>query len=358
MADEHVHRGDISTYRNASETFLKQRRDDLRAQIFNPSLTFGEVVQNVVGPTAVTAAALGYSLWRGVGGAIDWLIVKSGNPWFHEHLTTSKGISYMANADAYQSYLIHSSEKIAGAIAGNGVGLAEAVQTILDHTGELKHNTGRDRLQAFLDKGPEHVNSPEGLREFIELVKDIHKKSPDSHVGQFARIIEGEKPVDIHAGRAIEGLLQKFEAGQLAPHNATAAARDVFMSFRDKIIGEGHRDNERIIRRWGAPLVIGVTTAAALFTASRSLSTTRRQKVLDMESEGSFIDRTMYERRHEARVAAAEAKTDGTDPANFKDAERQDEQQQKRDDAIKGGHAQRLDSRRADSAVATASPAL
>lgn len=327
MADDKIHPGDISTYRNAPEQFLRQRRDDLQVQIFHPVLGPAEFLQRVVAPAALTSGALGYSAWRAVGGLMDWLI-RSDNHWFRDHWKTKGGkISYMLNATRYEEALVGNSEMLGGLLTGQET-TGDVIDRILRDTEELGHTTGRDRLLDFVrDQSPEYLKSRESVRDFLRVLEDIHRSDPQAHIGQYHLI----------ATRIQELAAKQERAGE----RYTKLGRDAFFELKDKIIGQGHRDNEEIVNKRRAPLVIALTTAVALIGGIRAFTTTRRQKMLDMESETSFIDRRL-DQLEDAKAAAYE---DAGEPRQM-------------DGRPKGKHAQRLEESRIENAASAAAPMI
>jgi hypothetical protein len=304
MTEDKVKRGDISTYRNASDRFLEQRREDARAQIFNPNLSANEFGYGVLGPAAVAVIGAGWSVWQGIGRGLDWLIKNPKTPWFQENLMlkgTHGRIGYMTNVTGYEEALRANSENIAGVLAGK-ISVEKACTDILMHTELLKHRTGRGDIEALLAevKAAGHL-SPEQTQafalKFFGILEKIHTNDPQAHIGQYHRLTQDillalsptKTPLELET-------VLKGDKPQALIEGFTKEGRDAFHRTKQTIIGSALTDNRNIINRVRIPGTIAVASLLGLATAYRAYRTTKKQKTLDLESETSFIDRQLNER--------------------------------------------------------------
>ena len=284
MADNKVRKGDISTYQHASREFLEERKAELRREIYHPHLTSAEFTQGVVLPSSIASGAIGWSSWQALNKVLDHVARK---PWSARFMhVDNKATGFMGNKEAYEKALAHNTKNIATLFGEyTPKPIHEIVKSIIDDTGKLNHGLKEDRpiLQNLMQTVFTHYQIPEADKRntFFKALEDAHKRNPQGHVGQY-HLLRTE--------------MERLIAEGLKEPSSNRLGETAYHNLDNVIIGKGAQDNERIIAKYRNPALAAIVTIAAATTLWRGFRSTHKQKVLDMESETSFIDRLLDER--------------------------------------------------------------
>jgi len=296
--DTRVKKGNISTYENASDEYLKQRLEQIRVEIREPHLSVAEFFQGVASQVGFTALATGWTAWQGLDKALNWLVAK--HDWAASRMTVDGGkIGFMKDEKSYEETLVKVSKKISDFIAGGGESQMNAdklLQALIDEPKALGHTGAVERLTELQKEFKTLAEEAKGTR-LLDVLKEINTANRQGHAGQYARIWD-----------RIDKL--KAESPGLSP---SRLAEEAFMDLKGDIIGRGLEDNHRIINKYRIPATAVLVTGAALFAGYRSQHSSLKQKVLDLESEASYIERLQRERRHKASEEKSEPKESAPD---------------------------------------------
>lgn len=294
--DSRINKGNISNYESASDDFLKKRMEEIRVEIRNPRLSVTEFTQSVATQAAFAALATGWSAWEGLKRGITWLVSK--HDWFAERMTVDSGkISFMKDDTKYAETLQNVSRSIADLICKeNGMTADKLLTILIEKPQALGHVGSVERLTELKNefKTLSEEAKPARLKE---VLKDIQSKNRQAHVGQYAKVWEQIEKI-------------KSDVPSLPSHRI---ADDAFFALKNTILEAGEHDNLRIINKYRVPAVVALVSGAALFSGYRTYRSAAKQKMLDLESEASYIERVIRE-RHQAQETK-ESKPDTSEPA-------------------------------------------
>ena len=291
--DSRIKKGNISNYESASDDFLKKRLEEIRVSIRDPHLSVSEFMQGVVSQAGWTALAAGWTAWEGLKRGITWLVTK--HDWFAERLTVDSGkISFMKDDTKYAETLQNVSRSIADLICNeNGMTADKLLTILIEKPQALGHVGSVERLNELKNefKTLSEEAKPARLKE---VLKEIQSKNRQAHVGQYSKIWEQIEKI-------------KTDVPSLPSHRI---ADDSFFALKNSILEAGEHDNLRIINKYRVPAVVALVSGAALFSGYRSYHSAARQKMLDLQSEATYIERIMRERQQaaEAKDSASETR--------------------------------------------------
>jgi hypothetical protein len=290
--DSRIKKGNISNYENASDEFLKQRLEQIRVEIREPHLSVSEFLQGVVTQAGFTALAAGWTAWQGLGKGLDWLAT-SKSSWASKltnkymNMTGEGGtsIGFMKDEKSYTETLTSVSKSIAEMLMGEaGTTPDSLLQTLIDKPKALGHTGAVERLTE-LQKEFKTLSEEAKKTRLLEVLQEVNKRDGQAHVGQYAKLWER-----IEQLRASSGL------------TSHRLGEEAFLDLKSDIIGRGLEDNNRIINKYRIPTTGILVAGAALFAGYRSHHSSLKQKMLDLESEATYIERLQRERQQTAEA--------------------------------------------------------
>jgi hypothetical protein len=293
--DSRIKKGNISNYESASDDFLKKRLEEIRVGIRDPHLSVPEFMQGVVSQAGWTAVAAGWTAWEGLKRGITWLV--SNNNWFAERLTVDSGkISFMKDDTKYAETLQKVSRNIADFVCKqNGMTADKLLNILIEEPKALGHVGSVERLTE-LSKEFQTLSEEAKETRLLDVLKEIEGRNRQAHVGQYSKI--WTKILEI-----------KKDIPSLP---SSRMADDAFFTLKNTILESGTHDNLRIINKYRIPAVVALVSGAALFSGNRAYHATAKQKMLDLESEATYIERIMRERQQAAEVK--DSKTEAPTP--------------------------------------------
>ena len=287
--DGNVHVGNIATYEDASDEFLRRRKEDLRVKIRNPVLSAGEFVREVATHAFVASVALGISLWTGIKNAMHYLIRHS--EWFASKMTINQGqIAFMKDSDGYEAALEHNAQNFATFFGFEAQRPAlQVAEQILKDTTQLQHTGFNKQLRELIEHTLSKSDIPEPAKQkaLVDLFKKVHETDPQAHIGQYWVLWREMARIEKEGGKG---------------PSSTRFANEAFHNVGRKIIESGERDNLRIVNKYRIPATIGAVAVAGLFTGYQGYRAARRQKSLDQSQELTHIERLQSEREQRRGV--------------------------------------------------------
>lgn len=325
--DPSVHRGNIATYEHASDEFLRRRKEELRAQIRNQSLTIGEYIRDVASHIFVTIVAAGFAVWNAIGRFVVWGMHLKDNTWFREHLVLKKGgvvtNVYVPDQPTFEKMLegithdiatfffpgkASSVDQVCGSMEAfakhfgfrGGVEEVKKLRADFANMTKLSHIPAKDRslLDGLRNNYRKLHKKPIGNAQLLEAYKqeklflhlsELEKANPNAGYSQIATLWQEMRERVTKAG---------------LPQNSFHLGNQGWLAKRLDVVKRAVTDdNDRIMRKYRLPTTIILVGTAAAVTAYQSYRYALRQKSLDQESEMSHIERLEAERA-EARSKA------------------------------------------------------
>ncbi|MBN8543132.1 MAG: hypothetical protein J0M34_02600 [Alphaproteobacteria bacterium] len=346
--DRLVRKGDISTYVHASDAWLEKRKKELRGFVNEPDLTPPEIADSVALPVTVAGVGAGWTVWQAleIDRGTKWLSKFAEErqiPWLRKLLTTKNGkVSLLYNADEYKMTLRNVSQKIAdfhvriGSLLSLGDNTDYIEKLYYDIPGNLNPkdklaaqqkkffesavDSGLEALDAIIEK-PAKLGHKGALpyleplrtelREYVRLngktgqtalhiaqklmttLEHIHTTEPQMHVSKYYQIWQSDTDGITH-------YFNKYLAKSLNEHNPIQAAKNFANSAIDacwpSIKESANLDNKAIRDRIAKPATLIAAAAAMLVIGVRSYFSSRKQQLLEWETEASFIERLQDER--------------------------------------------------------------
>ena len=342
-----VKTGNISTYEQASDAFLKRRAQDIRSAIRNPHLTPSEFTQNVGGQTAFTGLAAGWSIWNALNKGFEWAIQNNPadkdsqtlsakfkrflEPFINKMKTGTNGkIGLMRNADGYESVLNSVSGQLSDFLFAKDPTIEQGLdvlQAMIDEPKSLGHTSGSETLAKGKERLSKITDVDEFKKEFKALLKEVHFGDKQRHIGKYFLIwsqmdrIAERRPIK----REDPGLIQRILGKPGKPVHESGRGRAIMADalnteVRD-ILESGRKDNAKIITKYNAWITLPLVAAVTAFVGWRTHKSARRQKMLDLEAEASYIERLLTERAQEKEETNGRSATNAEAPSNHINAD-------------------------------------